>query len=77
MYDEPGKDIVCAAISSLFCTLCMAFDESEKEEHMEPGYGSLQVMESERADILFEAFLAGFEAIAQQYPANVIIKYMY
>lgn len=74
-YDEPGKDIVCAGVSTLVQTLIQSIEEltSDKIQYsMSPGtvdirFGNL----SERAQALTDSFFVGIRLIADEYPENV------
>ena len=74
-YDKPGKDIVCAGVSTLVQTLIQSIEEltSDKIQYsMSPGtvdikFGNL----SERAQALTGSFFVGIRMIADEYPENV------
>lgn len=76
-YAEPGKDIVCAGISSLVQTLIKSIEiltVDEIQYDIEPGavdikHGNL----SEGAQILVDSFFIGCSMIANEYPENVQI----
>ena len=76
-YAEPGKDIVCAAVSTLAQTLVASILETTTDEiqyDMQPGaveirYGNL----SEAAQLLVDSFFIGIRMIADAYPSNVHI----
>lgn len=71
-YDEPGKDIVCSAVSALTQTLAYSLEELTNDtiRHEEcPGsciieYGNL----SEKGQLLVDSFLLGIEVMANSYP---------
>ena len=74
-YAEPGKDIVCAGVSTLAQNLIasivgLTVDEIQYE--MQPGnieikYRSL----SEAAQLLVDSFFVGINLIADEYPNHV------
>lgn len=74
-YDEPGKDIVCAAVSVLVQTLIVSIEELTQdniEYVLSPGtadikYGNL----STGAQTLVDSFFIGVRMIADEYPAYV------
>ena len=76
-YAEPGKDIVCAAVSILVQNLIQSIEEltADKIQYsMQPGtvhirFGDL----SEQAQLLMNSFFIGATAIAENYPENVVI----
>lgn len=74
-YAPPGKDIVCAGISTLVQTLIQSIEEltADKIQYsMSPGtvdikHGNL----SEHARLLVDSFFVGAQMIAEAYPDNV------
>ena len=76
-YDEPGKDIVCAAVSVLVQNLIQSIEELTADKIgyvMSPGtvdikHGNL----SERAQLLVDSFFVGVNMVADEYPDNVKI----
>lgn len=76
-YDEPGRDIVCAAVSVLVQTLIQSLEEltSEKIKYvMIPGTVHIQFGDlSEQAQLLVNSFFVGVSMIAEEYPDNVKI----
>lgn len=76
-FAEPGKDIVCAAVSTLVQTLVFSITEITTDEiqyDIQPGWvdikhGTL----SEGAQLLMKSFFVGIRLIADAYPANVRI----
>ena len=76
-YAEPGKDIVCAGVSTLVQTLVASILEITTDEiqyDMQPGsveikYGAL----SEAAQLLVKSFFVGINLIADSYPDYVRI----
>lgn len=74
-YAEIGKDIVCAAVSTLAQTLIYSIEEltADKIEYVsKPGtveikYGDL----TDGAQLLLNSFFVGVQMIADNYPDNV------
>jgi uncharacterized protein YsxB (DUF464 family) len=77
-YAEKGKDIVCAAISTLYQTLMISFENN--------GYGTLDHIRSNDGfehvrihDVVREglgvitAFVIGCEAVSKEYPVYVAV----
>lgn len=74
-YAEPGKDIVCAAISTLTQVFIASVEEltaADIKHAVTSGYTVIDIKEStERAQVLLDSFLLGCRMIADQYPDNV------
>ena len=74
-YAEPGKDIVCAAISTLSQVFVASVEEltaAQIKTAQMGGYMEIVIEEStERAQVLLDSFLLGCRMIADQYPDNV------
>ena len=74
-YAEPGKDIVCAAISTLSQVFVASVEEltaAQIKTAQSGGYMEIVIEEStERAQVLLDSFLLGCRMIADQYPDNV------
>lgn len=76
-YAEPGKDIVCAGISTLAQTLIQSIEDLTKDNiqyDLSPGrvdikHGDL----SKQGQLLIDSFFVGVNLIADEYPANVRI----
>lgn len=74
-YAEPGKDIVCAGVSTLVQNLIQSIEELTADQiqySMQPGtvdikFGNL----SEHAQLLVSSFFVGIEMIASEYPDNL------
>lgn len=74
-YAEPGKDIVCAGVSTLAQTLIVSIEELTEdriEYVIQPGtvdikHGTL----SEEAQLLVKSFFVGINLIADGYPNHV------
>lgn len=74
-YAEPGKDIVCAAVSSLAQTLIYSIEEltADKIKYVsKPGTVEIEHGDlSKDAQLLISAFFVGVQMIANEYPDNV------
>ena len=74
-YAEPGRDIVCAAISTLSQVFVASVEEltaAKIKTAQTGGYIEIVIEEStERAQVLLDSFLLGCRMIADQYPDNV------
>ena len=74
-YAEPGKDIVCAAISTLSQVFVASVEEltaAKIKTAQTSGYMEIVIEEStERAQVLLDSFLLGCRMIADGYPDNV------
>ena len=72
-YDESGKDIVCAAVSTLVFTTIHAikdltedaFSGEEDEEHAVVEFIITEEKPSEKAGVLLKAFRIGIEGVAK------------
>lgn len=78
-YAEPGKDIVCAAISALTQTFILSMDElttTEIKYVIEAGNAFVEWGEnlSVRAQVLIDSFFIGLKEIANAYPQNIYIR---
>ena len=79
-YAEPGKDIVCAGVSTMVQTLNASLDMltpgALESTEIKPGYTEIKYINlSEHAKILVDSFFIGVNLIANKYPENVKIKY--
>lgn len=76
-YAEPGKDIVCAGVSTLVQTLIQSVEEltADKIQYsMQPGTVDIYLRNlSEQAQLLVDSFFVGISLIAGEYPDNVIL----
>ena len=76
-YDEPGKDIVCAAVSTLAQVLAESLKlltETKTQCSIEPGKLIIKYRNlSKEAKLLIDSFFIGVRMIADQYPENVTI----
>ena len=74
-YAEPGKDIVCAAVSVLVQTLIQSVEEltADKIEYsMSPGTVDIKFWcLSDQSKVLIDAFFIGIEGVAKAHPENV------
>lgn len=74
-YAEPGKDIVCAAVSVLVSTLIQSVEELTTdwiEYNVQPGKVDIKFWQlSSKTKTLINAFFIGIEGIAQTHPENV------
>ena len=74
-YAKPGKDIVCAGVSTLVQTLIQSVEEltADKIQYsMQPGAVDIEFRNlSEQAQLLVDSFFVGISLIAGEYPANV------
>lgn len=76
-YEEPGKDIICSAVSALVQTLAYSLEELTNDEvrHEECSgsciieYGDL----SERGQLLIDSFFLGIEIMENSYPDYIRI----
>lgn len=82
-HDVKGKDIVCAAVSTLFYTLGQALaepgvlHEDELEFKDEEGHGYIKGVSNPmcaNGDIIYNTILIGFNMLANQFPENVSFK---
>ena len=76
-YAEAGKDIVCAAVSTLAQTLIASIEELTTDEiHYSISPGKVDIEHghlSEAAHTLIDAFFVGIRMIADEYPDFVRI----
>ena len=74
-YAEPGRDIVCAAISTLSQVFVASVEEltaAQIKTAQTGGYMEIVIEEStERAQVLLDSFLLGCRMIADEYPEYV------
>lgn len=78
-YAEPGKDIVCAAVSALTQTFILSMEEltsAEIKYVIEAGNAFVKWDKnlSVRAQVLIDSFFIGLKAIAGTYPRYVYIR---
>lgn len=76
-YAKPGKDIVCAGVSTLVQTLIQSVEEltADKIQYsMQPGTVDIKFRDlSEQAQLLIDSFFVGISLIAGEYPDNVTL----
>ena len=76
-YAPAGKDIVCASVSVLLCTLVNSMDALTRDKieyQITDGRGIIRYKDlSEEGKLLIDSFFIGVSAIAEQYPAHVRI----
>jgi uncharacterized protein YsxB (DUF464 family) len=74
-YAEPGKDIVCAGVSTLVQNLVASISGltiDEIQYDMQPGSVEIKYRNlSEAAQLLVDSFFVGITLIANVYPENV------
>ena len=79
-YAEPGKDIVCAGVSTLVQTLIASLDMltpgALESTEIKPGYVEIKHRNlSEHAKMLVDSLFIGVNLIADEYPEHVKITY--
>ena len=76
-YAEPGKDIVCAAVSILAQNLIQSIEELTPDKtkySIQPGRVCIEYRNlSEKAKSLFDSFFIGIRMVIEDYPENVRI----
>ena len=74
-YAEPGKDIVCAAVSVLAQNLSQSIEELTPDKikySIQPGRVCIEYRNlSEKAKSLFDSFFIGIRMVIEDYPENV------
>ena len=74
-YAEPGRDIVCAAISTLSQVFVASVEEltaARIKYAVSGGEADIDLQEStERAQVLLDAFVLGCQMVADEYPEYV------
>ena len=74
-YAEPGKDIVCAAVSVLAQNLIQSIEELTPDKikySIQPGRVCIEYRNlSEKAKSLFGSFFIGIRMVIEDYPENV------
>jgi len=76
-YDEYGKDIVCAGVSSALITsvnACLTFDEQAIEYNEENNFYLKNIKEDEITNKLLENLVNILKSIESDYKENVKIK---
>ncbi len=75
-YDELGKDIVCASVSSIAITsinLALSIDKTKIDYQESEGYLAIEILDEELVYI-FDNMVSMFKELANQYPKNIEIK---
>lgn len=76
-YAEPGKDIVCAAVTALVQSLISSLEEftdNKIEYELLPGKAVINYRElSADAKLLISSFFLGLKVIEEQFPDNLKI----
>ena len=74
-YAEAGKDIVCAAVSTLAQTLIASIEELTQDTisyDIQPGAVNIKLGNlSERSKLLVNSFFVGVQMVADNYPGFV------
>jgi len=74
-YAEPGKDIVCSAVSTLVQTLVASIEKLTEDKiayDMQPGEVAIKFWcLSDPSRALVDAFFVGIEMLANDYPNHV------
>ena len=75
-YDEPGKDIVCAAVSILVYTLAERLNETGNliDAELSPGYAKIEAIGNAESATTIETIAAGFALLAGEYPGFVNVQ---
>jgi uncharacterized protein YsxB (DUF464 family) len=77
-YAEPGKDIVCAAVTALTQTMVHSIEAltEDKPEYMaSPGKFELEIKNlSEKSKTLVDSFFIGICKIAEEFPEHVKVR---
>lgn len=75
-YDELGKDIVCASVSSIAITsinLALSIDKEKLDYQESEGYLAIEILDEELVYI-FDNMLLMLKELANEYPKNIEIK---
>lgn len=75
-YDVSGKDIVCAAVTTLFFTLLEAVEEETTIIQGETGDGHayIEYVSTDKMDIVERSIVRSWVHLVDNYPNNVQIK---
>ena len=77
-YAEPGKDIVCAAVTALTQTMVhsiKALTEDKPEYTVSPGKFEMEIKDlSEKSKTLVDSFFIGICKIAEEFPEHVKVR---
>ena len=78
MFDDYGKDIVCASVSSIAITTINAiveFDNTSIEVRENDGYLKIDILKhNKNVDILISNMIKLFEELETKYPNNIKIN---
>lgn len=76
-YDEYGKDIVCAGVSSALTTTvnaCLIFDNSSITYNEENNFCLKNIKQDDITNKLLENLVNIFKSIEENYKKNIIVK---
>ena len=76
-YDEYGKDIVCAGVSSALITTvnaCLIFDNESLEYNDKNNFYLKNIKQDEITNKLLENLVNVFKSIESKYKENIIVK---
>jgi len=77
-YAEPGKDIVCAAVTALTQTLIQSIEnltDDKIECRISPGKAEIEYRNlSEKSKTLVDSFFIGICLIAEEFPEHVKVR---
>ena len=78
MFDDFGKDIVCASVSSIAITTINAiveFDNTSIDVSQNDGYLKIDILKhNKNVDILISNMIKLFEELEMKYPSNIKIN---
>ena len=78
MFDDYGKDIVCASVSSVAITTINAiieFDNTSIDVSQNDGYLKIDILKhNKNVDILISNMIKLFEELEKKYPNNIKIN---
>ncbi len=78
MFDDFGKDIVCASVSSIAITTINAiieFDNTSIDASQNDGYLKIDILKhNKNVDILISNMIKLFEELEMKYPNNIKIN---
>ena len=77
-YAEPGKDIVCAAVTALTQTLIQSIEnltDDKIEYRISPGKAEIEYRNlSEKSKTLVDSFFVGICLITEEFPEHVKVR---
>lgn len=74
-YADPGEDIVCSAVSSLWFTLINSIQLTDSSYQVSDGPNELHIQNVDKyTGILLDSFRIGANGIAEAYPDNVKVS---